>query len=295
MARIRSIKIGFFTNEDLARLSPWHRLLFAGLWVIADKAGRLEYRPQRIKAQLFPYDSVDIVDLLDGLERSGFIQRYEVKRQGYIAVLAFLEHQHPHHKEPESALPAPTRARRGKNVHASGMHDSSMTPDESADPLVSCSLSLVSGLGNGDGSRNGNGDGEPPRVLATPSIPGQNPHHKPTNLVNGAEQRRHGTHAWCDYARGLCVPYGLHDEFKKRATKTDDELKAWYAATVQSLDGVDVGDDVFDFWRNQFGTWVGTVTRKPAAKRETHVESNLRGLREDLEALDSGTAIARKP
>lgn len=125
--------------------------------------------------------------------------------------------------------------------------------------------------------------------------PGQNPHHKPTNLVNGAEQRRHGQHAWCDTERGLCVPYGLHDEFKKRAGKSDAELKAWYATTIQSVAGVAVGDGLYDFWKNHFAAWVGTVTRKPTHRRETPVESNLRGLREDLEVLDDhGTAIARK-
>lgn len=126
--------------------------------------------------------------------------------------------------------------------------------------------------------------------------PGQNPHHKPTNLVNGADQRRHGTHAWCDYERGLCVPYSLHDEFTKRARKTEAELKAWYAGTVQSVAGVDVGDSIFDFWRNQFAAWVGTVTAKPSHRRAGVTESNLRGLRDDLSELEDapGGALMRE-
>ncbi len=35
MARIRSIKIGFFRNEILASLPFQHRLLFEGLWLLA--------------------------------------------------------------------------------------------------------------------------------------------------------------------------------------------------------------------------------------------------------------------
>src|SRR5262245_30051913 len=56
LARIRSIKPGFFRNEDLAAFPFQHRLLFAGLWLLADREGRLEDRPKRIHADLFPYD-----------------------------------------------------------------------------------------------------------------------------------------------------------------------------------------------------------------------------------------------
>jgi len=48
MARSRNIKPGFFRNEMLAECSPLARLLFAGLWCLADRFGRLEDRPKRI-------------------------------------------------------------------------------------------------------------------------------------------------------------------------------------------------------------------------------------------------------
>ena len=44
MARARLLKPGFFTNEDLCELPAFGRLLFAGLWTIADREGRLEDR-----------------------------------------------------------------------------------------------------------------------------------------------------------------------------------------------------------------------------------------------------------
>lgn len=66
--RIRSIKPSFFLDEDLAALPFEARLLFAGLWCLADKAGRLEDRPKRIHAMLFPYEpKVDVNGLLDRL------------------------------------------------------------------------------------------------------------------------------------------------------------------------------------------------------------------------------------
>lgn len=106
MARARNIKPGFFANDTLAECSPLARLLFAGLWTIADRAGRLEDRPKRIKAALLPYDECDINDLLDQLVSRGFIARYEAGGQKLIQVLAFNKHQNPHKNEPESLLPS---------------------------------------------------------------------------------------------------------------------------------------------------------------------------------------------
>ena len=87
-------------------------------------------------------------------------------------------------------------------------------------------------------------------------------------LINGAEIRRHGLHAWC-CDRGLCVPMGLHTEFKARLG-TDDahaRLKAWYPTVVAQHDGRPVGDDLFAFWRNSFAAWVGTVTSPVAPQK----------------------------
>lgn len=108
MARARNIKPGFFKNEDLAECSPWARLCFAGLWTLADREGRLEDRPKRIKGELFAFDSIEAEPLLVELERQGFIHRYKAPDgRGVIQVLAFDKHQNPHHREPPSDLPPP--------------------------------------------------------------------------------------------------------------------------------------------------------------------------------------------
>ena len=54
MPRIRAIKPEFFTHERLAELSPIDRLFFIGLWTVADREGRLENRPQRLKGLFVP-------------------------------------------------------------------------------------------------------------------------------------------------------------------------------------------------------------------------------------------------
>lgn len=107
MARSRNIKPGFFKNEDLAECSPWARLLFAGLWVLADREGRLEDRPKRIKGELFPFDSVEVEPLLDELERFRFIARYDASSMRAIQILEFKKHQTPHYSEKPSVINAP--------------------------------------------------------------------------------------------------------------------------------------------------------------------------------------------
>lgn len=110
MARLRTLKPSFFKNEDLAALPPLTRLLFEGLWCLADREGRLEDRPARIKAEVLPYDKGNADQMLQDLHDSGFIQRYSVDGSKYILVCSFLKHQSPHVKEVPSTIPAPVSA-----------------------------------------------------------------------------------------------------------------------------------------------------------------------------------------
>ncbi len=107
MSRARSLKPGFFKNEELADLPFEYRILFQGLWCLADRSGRMEDRPKRIKAEVFPYDSVDADAGLNALQAAGFIVRYEAAGAHYIEVLNFGKHQNPHVKEAASTIPVP--------------------------------------------------------------------------------------------------------------------------------------------------------------------------------------------
>ncbi len=91
--RIRSIKPDFFKDDELAALPPIARLLFVGLWCMADCEGRLEDRPTRIRAEVLPYDECDVDALLSSLHAADFIVRYEVPPRGYIEVRSFKKHQ----------------------------------------------------------------------------------------------------------------------------------------------------------------------------------------------------------
>jgi len=105
MARARNIKPGFFTNEDLVELDFATRLLFAGLWTVADREGRLQDRPKKIKIDVFPADNLDIDAMLQQLHDTKFIQRYEVDGAKFIQITSWDKHQNPHHTEKASEIP----------------------------------------------------------------------------------------------------------------------------------------------------------------------------------------------
>lgn len=105
MARARNIKPGFYMNEDLIECSFAARLLYPGLWMLADREGRLEDRPKKIKMHIFPADNIEINDLLSELENYGFIKRYQADGKKVISIPNFLEHQSPHGREQDSVLP----------------------------------------------------------------------------------------------------------------------------------------------------------------------------------------------
>lgn len=104
--RIRSLKPGFFKNEELCGLSAWHRICYAGLWCCADKEGRLEDRPKRLKAEIFPYDDLDMNSLLWDLMHAGFIVRYTAPNlQPLLWIPSWGSHQFPRSDEAESKYP----------------------------------------------------------------------------------------------------------------------------------------------------------------------------------------------
>jgi hypothetical protein len=107
MARARSIKPGFFHDCDLLALPPLARLIFAGLWTIADRSGRLKDKPAQIKLDILPVDQCDMNEMLEKLAQAKFIIRYEIDGQRFIQIRTWCEHQNPHKDERHSIIPAP--------------------------------------------------------------------------------------------------------------------------------------------------------------------------------------------
>lgn len=96
MARIRTIKPDFWTDEKLSECSLSARLVFIGLWSFSDDDGRMEYQPARIRMQLFPCGSVTSAKLTEYLgeliERS-LIRVYAVDSKQFLDIPNFAKHQ----------------------------------------------------------------------------------------------------------------------------------------------------------------------------------------------------------
>ncbi len=105
MARSRNIKPSFFMNEDIIELPYEARLLFIGLWILADREGRLENRPKKIKMSLFPADEINVAEQLENISKFGFIELYNADGTDVIQIVNFVKHQNPHGLEKDSDLP----------------------------------------------------------------------------------------------------------------------------------------------------------------------------------------------
>jgi hypothetical protein len=114
VARIRTIKPGFFRHEALQELESLHpgahaMLVFAGLFTASDRSGRFEWRPKQLKLDILPFLEFDMAKTLELLETFNFIIRYESGGKSYGYIPTFLEHQCPNVKEPQSRIPAPSQ------------------------------------------------------------------------------------------------------------------------------------------------------------------------------------------
>ena len=78
MARIRTIKPDFWTDESIVELEMWERLLFIGLWNFADDQGFIHYSPKRIKMQVFPADDVEVSRGLARLLESSLLEAFDI-------------------------------------------------------------------------------------------------------------------------------------------------------------------------------------------------------------------------
>lgn len=126
MARARNIKPGLYKNEDLAECSIWARFIFPGLWMLADREGRLEDRPRRIKGELLPFDIQDAEPLLKELEAHSFIIRYQNSDGAFIQISKFKEHQTPHYSEKPSVI-------KPHDFQETSQHEEPLKPEKSGE------------------------------------------------------------------------------------------------------------------------------------------------------------------
>lgn len=150
MPRIRTIKPGFFTSEDVSALPMRARLTWIGLWTHCDDQGRAKDNGKLIKAAVWPLDDVSLRDIeedLATLADHGRIVRYEVDGRRYLAVTNW-GHQRIN-RPTDSTIPAP--------------------PGDTTRPLRDDSVRTHGGLTPGGEGKGKEGRGERARPRATPT------------------------------------------------------------------------------------------------------------------------------
>jgi hypothetical protein len=93
VARIRSIKPEFWTDDSITECSLSARLLFIGIWNFADDAGNLDRSAKQIKARVFPLDNIDCEPLIRELITHGLLIEYSVSDRKYLHIPGFAVHQ----------------------------------------------------------------------------------------------------------------------------------------------------------------------------------------------------------
>lgn len=107
MARARNIKPSFFTNEQVSDNCPLGRLLFIGLWTMADYKGDLEWKEKTLKIQILPWDECSVKQLAINLDKSGLVRFYSDGNKIYLNIPNFEKHQNPHKNERDKGSDIP--------------------------------------------------------------------------------------------------------------------------------------------------------------------------------------------
>jgi hypothetical protein len=86
MARIRTIKPEFWTNEQVVECSPTARLLFVGMWNFSDDGGNHPASCKTLKMEIFPGDNISVTEIqgmISELIFNGLVIEYEVENKQY--------------------------------------------------------------------------------------------------------------------------------------------------------------------------------------------------------------------
>ena len=134
----RIIKESICTSDTIDQLSPEEEIFFYRLIVNCDDYGRMDARPQILRAKCFPLrlDQVDdckVIDWLYKLEEVGLVQIYEVDNRKYIQIVTWNDHQQIRAKK--SKYPAPDDSLKSSDIRCNQMQ--SNVPVIQSNPIQS--------------------------------------------------------------------------------------------------------------------------------------------------------------
>lgn len=145
MSRIRSIKPTFFRSRSVKKLTDKAKLVWVGLWNVADDDGRLLDELGILIGDLWALSVTEakLDKALDELHNQGRIVRYEVAGQSYIQVTGW-DHQRINRPTPSTIPPVPltdvsVRAPRGLTGGKEGIgRDKEGEASVDAEPPLFC-------------------------------------------------------------------------------------------------------------------------------------------------------------
>lgn len=95
--KIRTIKPEFWVDEKLSRLPIPARLMFIGLWNLADDNGVFRSNSAFVKSQIFPYDTAIRVNEVDkwlsALVEARMIEPFSYEGESFSRIRTFRSHQ----------------------------------------------------------------------------------------------------------------------------------------------------------------------------------------------------------
>ncbi|AUG99724.1 hypothetical protein CWC46_07750 [Prodigiosinella confusarubida] len=168
MARIRTVKPEFWTDEKVVECSIAARLLFIGLFNFANDRGCLERSPKRIKMQVFPADLIDCEPLIAELITHELLTEYSVNGVNYLRIPGFLKHQKIN-RPSKSSIPMPSGfTESGPNDSKDSVNDVDNPPLDSLLTQGALSESSVSSEGVLTDGREKEGKGKDKNIESIP-------------------------------------------------------------------------------------------------------------------------------
>lgn len=129
MARIRTVKPEFWSDEKLASVSRDARLLFVALFNMAEDHGVARGNPAYVRSQAFPYDDdvtpAAVAGWLTELERAGVVRRFTKEKEAFLFIVNFGRHQKID-KPSRATLPEPPAV--FEELSSSGFDEPSPSP-----------------------------------------------------------------------------------------------------------------------------------------------------------------------
>lgn len=125
MARKRMIDPGIWSSEDFSKLSSFSKLIFIGLFSLADDEGRGKANPSYLKSMLFPYEegirSADIKKTLQEIASTMSVIFYTHDEKEYYALKSWGKFQTINRPSPSDVPDPPSDS---LNVHGGLTEDS---------------------------------------------------------------------------------------------------------------------------------------------------------------------------